>query len=254
MVAALVIVGAIGGAALVVVRRRPSDGDDDGTEASSDHELSEEERREVLKRLAGAAREAADSIENGKAESEASEPPVEATVEVRREEDGLEVGSIAVPETTLSIQAKVTEAAPEEVMALFSEPPREEKAPATPDNEELRLDALKRKYQDAIAHMPYGIPSAELREWDWVELASALATGPKRTVDGAGEVTEIDGRWYHSDIEEPTTFLKEHGAKPKADGGATNGKADLMVKLEERFILGEISEEAYLELREKYSN
>ncbi|NIP35503.1 MAG: hypothetical protein GWN18_11160, partial [Thermoplasmata archaeon] len=51
------------------------------------------------------------------------------------------------------------------------------------------------------------------------------------------------------------TFLKEHGAKPKESKPkiATTGKEALLAKLEERFILGEISEETYRELKDKYA-
>ena len=271
IIVVLAVVSAIGGAAFVMVKRRASDEDEDSS-GTEDHELSEDERREVLRALAGAVGEAADSIENGKDGKDSKDGKDDkddingtpddlgttsqgtAPVEVRADVDGLETSSITVPKTTLSIQAKVTESAPDEVMALFKDAPIEEAPVAIPDAHELRLEALKRKYQDAIAHMPYGIPSKELKGWDWTKLACALATGPKRTVDGDKEVTQVDGRWYYSDPEEPTSFLKEHGAKAKATGKGTNGKSDLLAKLEERFIIGDISEEAYLELREKYSN
>ena len=51
------------------------------------------------------------------------------------------------------------------------------------------------------------------------------------------------------------TFLTEHGAKPKASTkkATTTNKTDLLAKLEERFILGEISEETYVELKEKFN-
>jgi hypothetical protein len=71
------------------------------------------------------------------------------------------------------------------------------------------------------------------------------------------EVTNIEGRWYHSDADDTGTFLKEHGAKKKEapekkEVAMATDKAALLAKLEERFILGEISEEAYRELRRKY--
>ena len=65
----------------------------------------------------------------------------------------------------------------------------------------------------------------------------------------------IDGRWYHSDADDSSTFLKEHGAKPKEAKRAADATVDrdkLLAKLEERFILGEISESAYKELKRKY--
>ena len=56
------------------------------------------------------------------------------------------------------------------------------------------------------------------------------------------------------------TFLKEHGARPKEEPRRTAtptpavDKAALLAKLEERFILGEISEDAYRELKRKYES
>jgi hypothetical protein len=78
------------------------------------------------------------------------------------------------------------------------------------------------------------------------------------TPDGR-ETTEIDGRWYYSDVKDTGTFLKEHGAKKRAEPSkkeavAITDKAALLAKLEERFILGEISEEAYTNLRRKYED
>jgi hypothetical protein len=122
----------------------------------------------------------------------------------------------------------------------------------------MRLDNLKRKYQNAIGRLPYGIPSKELAGMDWVELSSLLATGDKRTVEGGAEVTQVNGRWYHSDADDTGTFLKEHGKKeepkkekaPKTTPDLSN--EEMLRKLEERFVLGEISEKAYLELKKKY--
>jgi hypothetical protein len=71
------------------------------------------------------------------------------------------------------------------------------------------------------------------------------------------------GRWYYSDPGDSSTFLKEHGARPKEEpkraapavAAATPSldRAALLARLEERFILGEISEAAYNKLREKYT-
>ena len=62
----------------------------------------------------------------------------------------------------------------------------------------------------------------------------------------------------YSDVKDTGTFLKEHGAKPKEkepkrEVGAPADKAALLAKLEQRFIMGEISESAYERLVEKYS-
>jgi hypothetical protein len=127
------------------------------------------------------------------------------------------------------------------------------------EREQLRLDDLKRKYQNAIGRLPYGIPSDELKGREWVDLAAALAMGEKKTSPQGQELTNIEGRWYYSDVKDTGTFLKEHGAKPKRekpakkDAAVTTDKEALLAKLEERFILGEISEETYNNLVEKYS-
>ena len=119
----------------------------------------------------------------------------------------------------------------------------------------MRIENEKRHYQNAIGRLPYGIPSKELADKDWVELAGCLATCEKRTVEGGKEVAQIDGRWYYSDREDTGTFLKEHGKKKeeRAPKAPSSDKDKLLAKLEERFILGEITEETYKELKEKYS-
>jgi hypothetical protein len=171
-----------------------------------------------------------------------------------------------VPTAQLSIEAKVTEAASADVQELWEGIDgngRGAAATATTaavddrDKEKLRLENLKRKYHNAIGRLPYGIPAAELRERDWNELSAALATDQRRTLPDGREITAIGGRWYYSDPEDSSTFLKEHGAKAPSNGPGQRaaphaGRAELLAKLEERFIIGEISEEAYRELRRKY--
>jgi len=123
--------------------------------------------------------------------------------------------------------------------------------------EALHLENLKRKYQTAIGRLPYGIPTAELKGRDWNELAAALATGEKKTVPDGREVALIEGRWYFSDVKDASSFLTEHGARPKAEAKKTAAvptmdKATILAKLEERLAMGEISEETYDKLRKKY--
>jgi uncharacterized membrane protein len=256
LLAVLVIVGAASGG-IVVVRSRRKDADGTDT-VQEDGELSEEERLQVLSALAGAAKEAADVIENGKA---GDRNGVAATsVESHDERNGIDVDKMEVADTTLSIEAKVTEAVSEDVASLWEdidvEVPVAPMASAastptpapTPDSEELRLDNLKRKYQNAISSLPYGIPSKELQDWDWVEMAGALANGEKKMVPGNGEVTRIGSRWYHSDIEDASTFLKEHGAKPKTPSKPIGGDAG--AELEEMLIMGRITEEDYKRLKQ----
>jgi hypothetical protein len=64
-------------------------------------------------------------------------------------------------------------------------------------------------------------------------------------------------------VKDASSFLTEHGAKPKAAApkpaarpaaARTVDKAALLEKLEERFILGEISEESYKELKRKFES
>jgi hypothetical protein len=139
---------------------------------------------------------------------------------------------------------------------------RAETAVSAEESDKMRVDNLKRKYANAIGRMPYGIPSAELKGKDWNELAALLATGQKKTLPDGKEVTAISGRWYYSDPGDSSSFLKEHGAKPKAEprratpaaaaAAPAMDKSVLLAKLEERFILGEISEESYKELKKKF--
>ena len=145
------------------------------------------------------------------------------------------------------------------VQALFDDMETEEPAVDEAELEEMRLDNLKRMYQNAIGRLPYGIPSEKLKDMDWVKLAAALATGEKKTLPDGMEITEIDGRWYYSDDKDSSTFLKEHGVKPKVEEPKKKevvepapDKKKLLAKLEERFIMGEISEEVYNELKKKY--
>jgi hypothetical protein len=79
---------------------------------------------------------------------------------------------------------------------------------------------------------------------------------------GGRELTMIEGRWYYSDIKDTGTFLKEHGAEQRREAPpkeermveVTTDREDLLAKLEERFILGEISEESYTILKRKYED
>jgi hypothetical protein len=205
----------------------------------------EEYKREHMERAHEAVKAAADHLEA----EEAPKGPVEPAE--------IEIETSAVPSTRLSMEAKKTKAADEATMALFADEKAEESVMTEEEREELQIENLKRTYQNAIGRLPYGIPSAELQDWDWVDLAAALATGEKRMSPEGQETTKIYGRWYYSDAKDTGSFLKEHGAKPKAAAAkksvdVTTDKEQLLAKLEERFILGEISEEAYNSLLEKY--
>jgi hypothetical protein len=234
---------------LVMNRRRASDEDEEEPEPEMDE-------REALQAIADMVGEAADAIEeskNGNGDTNGDEVWVET-----EEQNGIEVASTGVAEAQLSMEATVTQAAPAEVEALFADIETNGysngNGQSEEDAEQLRLDNLKRQYANTIGQLPYGIPSAALKDRDWNELAAALATGDKRTVEGDTETTLIDGRWYYSDMGDPSTFLKEHGAKPKVQPQVSTGNEELLAKLEERFILGEITEDTYRELKEKYGN
>jgi hypothetical protein len=246
MLAALaVIVGLGAGGYLVAVKRREDQKDRLVDIGDEPEELG---HTAALRRMADAAKETADMLEGSK--NGEGDVWVEAKV---RNGIGIEVSN--TPGTTLSIEAQVTQESSEDIAALWSdiETNGSSENGSVQDKEALRIENLKRKYQNAIGRLPYGIPSERLRDRDWVDLASALATGDRKTVEGGREVTIIDGRWYYSDHEDSSTFLKEHGSRPKAADRSrpTTDKASLLEKLEERFILGEITEETYIDLKKK---
>jgi len=237
----------------------------------------EEEKREDFKRMAAEVRATADQME-----AELGEAKKGAGKEEWVEDEGTgkatagptapteEVPTFEGPgmgDKLLSIKPQETEAASQDTMQLFKGTSATGAAVSAEEQDRLRVENLKRKYQTAIGRLPYGIPSAELKDRDWNELASALATGQKRTLPDGREVTAIGGRWYYSDPGDSSTFLKEHGAKPKEEpkkvarpaaaataAAPTVDKATLLAKLEERFIMGEISEQAYEKLRKKYKS
>ena len=244
LILVIVVVLVIVGVAFFVARTR---------KRTEEGEVADEEeyKREHMIRTHATVKEAADTLEAGKAIA----PPMEEGLMTDLEE--IDVDSTAVAQMSLSMEAKKTEAASAQTMALFGDKGAAEPVMSEKEHEQLRVDNLKRKYQNTIGRLPYGIPSEELRDWDWVKLAAALASGEKKMSTDGRETTEIDGRWYFSDPNDMGSFLKEHGAKPKEkpkmkDAEVTTDKEKLLAKLEERFILGEISEDAYNRLREKY--
>ena len=245
LIGVIVVVLVIVGVVLFVARTRRRT---DELVASDDEE---DYRREHMERAHAAVKEAADTLEQGL--EEAPTP----TGDLLPELEEIDVASAAVPQMTLTMATKKTEAASNETMALFADQAEEKPAMSEEEQEQLRVDNLKRKYQNAIGRLPYGIPSKELRDRDWVELATTLATGEKRMTPEGRETTEVDSRWYFSDTNDTGSFLKEHGApkeRPKKkEVEVTTDREKLLAKLEERFILGEISEEAYNKLVEKYS-
>jgi uncharacterized membrane protein len=235
----LVVVGAV--LFLVMGKRRAEE---------PEEEMEAEEEEEAIEDKEEAIREAVDSYE-------ASLDGYQTTPEEPRPEIEVE-GTVRIPSTTLTMEASKTETASEDVSKLWEGISGAEET-SEEEKEALRLDNLKRKYQNAIGRLPYGIPSKELDSWEWIDLASALAAGEKKTLPDGRETTEIESRWYYSDPDDSSTFLKEHGAKPKKEepkkeevAEPSADKTKLLAKLEERFIMGEISEDSYNELKKKY--
>jgi len=252
MVALVIALVAAGAGGFVIVSRRKAEPEDEPEPAMDE--------REALQAIADMIGEAADVIEGSKngdsGNGNGSGTGVDTWVETE-EKNGIEVASADVAETQLSIETSVTQAAPAEIEALFVDIDTNGYSNGNGNGDEeaeqLRMDNIKRKYANTIGQLPYGIPSAALKDMDWNDLAAALATGEKKTVDDGREATMIDGKWYYSDMDDPSKFLKEHGAKPKPAPRAATATEDLLAKLEERFILGEITEETYRELRQKYN-
>jgi uncharacterized membrane protein len=221
-------------------------------EEKMDAQEEAEEKRVALERTRDAIKDLADEWEDDVAEGETKAKAEAAGWEA--EDEGYEEIEMGHTEGTLSMEASVTEEASDDVKALFTGTGAVEAERTDEEKEAMRVENEKRQYQNAIGRLPYGIPSKELADKDWVELASCLATCEKKTVEGGKEVAQIDGRWYYSDREDTGTFLKEHGKKKeeRAPKAPTSDKEKLLAKLEERFILGEISEDTYKELKKKY--
>jgi uncharacterized membrane protein len=222
-----------------------------------------EEKREAFKHMADEVKATADEMEEELAVAKVEAPkPSEVTrivTETRGPDGKVVVSSTGVPEQTLAVQPRETEAPSADVQKLFKDMETKEPQVPSADADALRIENLKRKYQTAIGRLPYGIPAAELKDKEWTWLAAALATGQKKTVPDGREVTLIEGRWYFSDVKDASSFLTEHGAKPKAEpkkaaAAPTMDKATILAKLEERLAMGEISEETYKQLRRKYED
>jgi len=222
IIAALVILGIV---MFVFVGKRKTD----AFEKEMDELEEAETKKEALERTRDAIRDLADKWE---------EEAVDEETAAKAEAAGWEVEDHEEP--------------------VAEEPPApvEEATAALPQRseEELRLDELKRTYQNAIGRLPFGVPSRELAGKDWVELASLLATGERMTSEEGAELTAIEGRWYHSDPDDTDTFLKEYREPREEPPPEAPGldREQFLAKLEERLILGEISEESYRELKRKY--
>jgi hypothetical protein len=226
----LVVLVIVGVAAFLLVGKRSSEGYDDWMDAEEDVG----ERMAAPERTAQATKDAADPWETEVEDAQASEEAQAAAAAEGWEMEG-------VPTVDANMEWVTTEKPDVEM--------------SEEDVEALRVEDMKRTYQNAIGHLPYGVPSKELAHRDWVDLANALVVGEKSTLPDGLVTTNIDGRWYYSDPDDTGTFLKEHVAEPKVptkDTPAISDVEQLLAKLEERFIMGEISEEAYNALKRKY--
>ena len=250
IVVALAVIGAV---LFVVARKRGTE----RYEAEVDAEDEAEDKRVALERARTAIKDLADKWEADQAEG-AVKPERAPTDMGEWEEtaDDPEAIPMDASSSRLSMKPRVTEKTSDDVAKLWTTVPEEMEVTAE-EREALRTDDLKRKYQNAIGRLPYGIPSKELATMDWVDLAATLATGEKKMSPEGGELTKVGGRWYHSDPEDSGTFLKEHGAQKRAEHKVEEAdvadRDKLLATLEERFIMGEVSEESYLELKRKYS-
>ncbi len=217
-----------------------------------------EEKRDAFKQMAEAVKETADKLEAEMAESKAKEEIV-----IEQVGSGASaVGATSARAGELSMAPKESEAPSADVQRLFQDVGWQEMDEEPTEVEEaLRLENLKRKYQTAIGRLPYGIPAAALKDKDWNWLASALATGERKTLPDGREVTKVEGHWYYTDVKDASSFLTEHGGRPRAEAQRKEAppsaapsvdRKTLLAKLEERFIMGEISESRYEELRKKY--
>jgi len=212
-----------------------------------------ETKKKALERTRDAIKDLADEWE-GKATTRETAANAEAAGwEVEGGTDDIEVTS---SEVTLSMEARVTEEASDEVRKLWSGVGATDAKDLTDEEREaLRIENEKRQFQNTIGRLPYGIPSKELAGWDWVDLAACLAaTCERRVLEDGRQVVNIEGRWYYLDREDTSTFLREHGREERkqAVSEPVSDKERLLAKLEERFILGEISEATYQELKRKY--
>jgi F0F1-type ATP synthase membrane subunit b/b' len=245
IVVVLVIVAAV---AFLVVGKRTTE----SYEARMDEVEEAEEKKEALERTAQALKDVADKWET-EAEAAKDTAAVEAT-RAAAEAEGWELEEVepgTMAEGT-DLGTDVAQAARTSWVTV--EEPADSSVEEDP--EARRVEDLKRTYQNAIGRLPFGIPSRELASWDWVDLTNALVTGERRTLEDGREVTSIGGRWYYSDPDDVDNFLKEYVARteevPKEAPSGPTDKQVLLARLEERFIMGEISEETYTNLRKKY--
>ena len=261
IVGILVVLIVIGGVIFLVMTKR--------REEAKEAEEEKQEKHEALKHMAAEVKATADQmeLELGRTAGATKAGGVRTgeleEVVVEQKGPGGESAMLTakgMEEGMLTMRPKETEAASKETMALFKDMARTETAASAADQDKMRVDNEKRKYATAIGRMPYGIPAPDLRNMDWNDLAALLATGQKRTLPDGHETTMVKGKWYYSDPADSSTFLKEHGAKPKSEprraaaAAPATDKATLLAKLEERFILGEISEDAYKELKRKFES
>ncbi len=244
----LVVLVIVGVAAFLVAGKRRTE----RYEARMDAEEEAEEKRLALERTRDAIRDVADKWES-EAETPEAAPSTEAA-QAAAAAEGWEMEDVS-GEDRFTMEAELAEMPSAGAQTQWESVDAAEAEPTVEDQEARRVEDLKRTYQNAIGTLPFGVPSKELAGRDWVYLANALVTGEKRTLPDGREITLIEGRWYYSDPGDQDTLLKEHREAPEPEppkAEVASDREQLLAKLEERFIMGEISEETYNKLLEKY--
>ncbi len=157
-------------------------------------------------------------------------------------------------------QLEAVKVAPEEAafkldvdMAAIAAPETDEEMAAANRARELR-DLRK-----GLMQLPTGLPKP-LEGRDLTELATAIIDGERGTTLAGTPIAKVEGVWYHVNLDDMNTFMKEYKepapAAPKAAKAAPPAKgltlAEKLEQLEVRLITGEIDEATYEELKERY--
>jgi len=113
-----------------------------------------------------------------------------------------------------------------------------------------------REVMKGLTAMPRGLPTS-LWGKDIPELARQIVDGPKKKTRDGTMIVEIDGKWYNADHTNGSSFLLE--GKEDASGGASGDITQLereerLAKLEDALLEGNISEEMYERLKNKYQD
>ncbi len=142
-------------------------------------------------------------------------------------------------------------------------PPREETldleavTPPTAEELEERQHSVEvREVMNALTAMPRGLPTA-LWGKDIAELGREIVDGPKKESPDGTILVQVDGRWYAADHTRPVAFLiewKEDAPEEVSDERAEQDRHAKLEKLENALLEGNISEEMYERLKQKYED